>query len=78
MACLPCKDLNRVFTLAYKHYDVARNSSFYLVSTEIAACMQVDMERARTALFEHQEACKYPVVLVNPSVPATPRNQEPI
>jgi len=62
MPCLPCKDLNRVFVLAHKHYDMARNSPFYLVSTEIAARMQVDMERARTALFEHQRACMSAIV----------------
>ena len=57
MACLICKDLLRVLALANTDYGIARSSSFYLVSTEIAARTQVDMERAKSALNEHLSSC---------------------
>ena len=58
MTCLICKDLTRVLKSANTDYRVARSGPFYLVSTELAARMQVDMERAKTALEEHQSCCE--------------------
>ncbi len=58
MTCLICKDLTRVLKSANIDYRAARTSAFYFVSTELAARMQVDMERAQTALSEHQSCCE--------------------
>jgi hypothetical protein len=55
--CLMCKDLRRVFEAAINDYQGALLSPFYRVSTEVAARMQVDMERANTALSEHLSSC---------------------
>jgi hypothetical protein len=52
-----CKDLSRVLQSADTDYRVALSAPFYLVSTEIAAKMQVDMERAKIALSEHMTSC---------------------
>lgn len=57
MRCLDCKELTRVLESARIAHKRALASSFYLVSTEIAARMEVDMERSQIALMEHQEAC---------------------
>ena len=58
MSCLICKDLTRVLESAIADYRTARSASFYLVCTEVAARIQVDMERAKTALSEHQSCCE--------------------
>ena len=55
--CLQCTELQRVFKSANDEYRIARAASFYRVSTEIAARMQVDMERAKSALSEHVLSC---------------------
>jgi len=57
MDCLQCLDLSRTFESAHLKYVAARSAEFYQVSTEIAARKQVDMERARTDLQEHQATC---------------------
>ena len=57
MDCLQCADLCRTFESAHIKYVAARSAEFYRVSTEIAAKKQVDMERARTDLQEHQAIC---------------------
>jgi hypothetical protein len=57
MSCAVCKDLKRVLKSADTEYGVALLAPFYLVSTEIAAKTQVDMERAKSALREHQLYC---------------------
>jgi len=57
MKCLECKELIRALDAASTDYDHAINSSFYLVSTEIAARAQVDMERAKSAFNEHAAVC---------------------
>jgi hypothetical protein len=57
MKCLECKELIRALDAASADFNHAINSSFYLVSTEIAARAQVDMERAKTAFSEHAAAC---------------------
>jgi hypothetical protein len=56
--CLVCKELTRVLDTADTAYKSALAAPFYLVSTEIAARMQVDMERARIALSEHVSSCR--------------------
>jgi len=55
--CVVCKDLTRVLNFSTNEYHVARAAPFYRVSTEIAAKMQVDMERAKVALDEHVSSC---------------------
>jgi hypothetical protein len=57
MDCLQCTDLSRTFESAHAKYAAARSAELYQVSTEIAAKKQVDMERARIDLEEHQAAC---------------------
>jgi hypothetical protein len=64
MNCMVCKDLSRVLESADMDYRVALAAPFYLVSTEIAAKMQVDMERAKIAVSEHKSSC----LLVNEDV----------
>jgi len=58
MTCPICKDLTRVLKSASTDYSAARSAPFYFVSTELAARIQVDMERAKTALSEHQGCCE--------------------
>lgn len=57
MSCAVCKDLKRVLESASTDHGEALLAPFYLVSTEIAAKTQVDMERAKSALHEHQLYC---------------------
>jgi len=57
MNCLQCADLCRALESAQIKYVAARSAEFYRVSTEIAAKKQVDMERARIDLQEHQATC---------------------
>ena len=57
MNCLQCADLWRTLESAHIQYVAARSAEFYRVSTEIAAQKQVDMERARIDLQEHQATC---------------------
>jgi len=59
MNCLECKDLDRAFQSRLAKYIEARTAAFYRVSTELAAKKNVDMERAKTDLQEHQSACRY-------------------
>lgn len=59
MDCLTCVHLEQVFESRLSKYREARFSSFYRVSTEVAASKQVDMERARDDLEEHQSTCSW-------------------
>ena len=59
MNCLECKDLDRAFQSRLAKYVEARTAAFYRVSTELAAKKQVDMERAKTDLQEHQSICPF-------------------
>src|SRR5713101_744454 len=59
MNCLECKDLDRAFQSRLAKYIEARTAAFYRVSTELAAKKNVDMERAKTDLQEHQSACPF-------------------
>jgi hypothetical protein len=57
MTCLICTDLTRVLSSAEVDYHAALSAPFYRVSSEVAAKIRVDMERAKIALAEHQECC---------------------
>ena len=57
MDCLICKDLQRAFESSHRAYIDARSAAYYRVSTELAAYKNVEMERARTNLEEHQLVC---------------------
>lgn len=66
MNCSICGDLKRAFTATFEEYRVARSSACYRVTTEFAAQKNVDMERARYELEEHQLVC---VALVSSIAP---------
>jgi len=57
MDCLICKDLGRAFESSRRKYLEARSSAYYRVSTELAAYKNVNMERAKSALEDHQAVC---------------------
>jgi len=59
MNCLECRDLERAFKSRLGKYIESRSAAFYRVSTELAAKKQVDMERAKTDLQEHQSICPF-------------------
>ena len=59
MDCLMCKDLERAFESRRSQYIEARSAPYYRVSTELAACKNVDMERAKSDLEEHQLVCVF-------------------
>jgi len=57
MVCLTCKDLERTLDFRCSKYFEARSAAYYQVSTEFAAKKNVDMERAKSDLEEHQLVC---------------------
>jgi len=57
MNCSQCTDLYRTRESARIKYVAARLAAFYRVSTDLAAKKQVDLERAKTDLQEHQLVC---------------------
>jgi len=57
MDCLECKKLEEAFESKLCKYIEAHAAAFYRVSTELAAKKNVDMERARNDLEEHQLIC---------------------
>jgi hypothetical protein len=57
MTCLICKDLERTLDYKRSKYFEARSAAYYQVSTELAAQKNVDMERAKSILEEHQLVC---------------------
>ena len=59
MDCPTCKDLERVFEARRSNYITARSAAYYRVSTELAAYKNVDMERAKSDLEEHQLVCVF-------------------
>ena len=59
--CLACKDLDRALKLTLASYMAARSAAFYRVCTDIADKKEVDMERAKTDLQEHQTACPFAI-----------------
>ena len=60
MDCMICKDLQRAFESSHSAYTDACSAAYYRVSTELAAYKNVEMERARTNLEEHQLVCVSP------------------
>jgi hypothetical protein len=57
MTCLICKDLERTLDYKRSKYFEARSAAYYQVSAELAPKKNVDMERAKSDLEEHQLAC---------------------
>jgi hypothetical protein len=57
MDCPMCKDLERAFESRRRNYIAVRSAAYYRVSTELAAYKNVDMERAKSDLEEHQLVC---------------------
>ncbi len=57
MDCLICKGLERAFESRHGEYIEARSSAYYQVNTELAAYKNVNMERAKNDLEEHQLVC---------------------
>jgi len=52
-----CKSLERAFKAKRSQYVEARSAVFYQVSTELAAYKNVNMQRAKSDLEEHQLVC---------------------
>ncbi len=59
MNCPECAALDRTLKAALAEYIEARSEAFYRVSTERAAMKQVDMERAKSSIQEHQLVCRF-------------------
>lgn len=59
MNCLECAALDGTLKAALAEYMEARSEAFYRVSTERAAMKQVDMERAKSSMQEHELACPF-------------------
>jgi hypothetical protein len=57
MKCSDCKYLEGVFESRLTRYIAACSAAYYRVSTEFAAKKNVDMERAKNDLEEHQQLC---------------------
>jgi hypothetical protein len=57
MACSTCEYLERNYLARHREYVEARSSAGYKASTKLAAQMNVEMERARYELEEHQSVC---------------------
>ena len=57
MDCLTCRDLERTLDFKRGKYFEARSAAYYQVSTELAAQKNVDMERAKSDLEQHQSVC---------------------
>jgi len=59
MDCSECKNLEQAFESRLSKYTEARSAVYYRVSTELAAKKNVDMERARNDMEEHQLVCGF-------------------
>jgi hypothetical protein len=57
MKCLVCSNLEQAYLARLGEYIDARSSAGYRVSTRLAAEINVEMERARYELEEHQAVC---------------------
>ncbi|HEX4922147.1 MAG TPA: hypothetical protein VFV92_15590, partial [Candidatus Bathyarchaeia archaeon] len=57
MNCLKCKNLEEAFESRLSQYIDACIAAYYRVTTELAAKKNVDMERAKNDLEEHQLVC---------------------
>ncbi|MGP8224868.1 MAG: hypothetical protein ACLQGT_01795 [Terracidiphilus sp.] len=69
--------MEQAYLARLSEYIEARSSACYRVSTKLAAQMNVEMERARYELEEHQSVCvstvRRPVLLPQRETPATLR-----
>jgi len=59
MNCLERKNLEEAFESRLSQYIDACTAAYYRVTTELAAKKNVDMERAKNALEEHQLVCVF-------------------
>jgi hypothetical protein len=57
MNCLICRNLERAYEAAFSEYLEARSSTWFSVSSDVAAHRNVDMERTRYDLEEHRLVC---------------------
>ena len=57
VGCPICENLKRAFEAELSEYIKARSSPWYGISKKIAAHKNVEMERAKYELEEHQFAC---------------------
>ena len=57
MNCLECAALDRILKAVLAQYGDAHSAVFYRGSTERAAMKQVDMERAKANVREHELVC---------------------
>ena len=57
MDCTECKNLEEAFESRLSNYIEACSAAYYRVSKELAAKKNVDMERAKSDLEEHQLVC---------------------
>ncbi len=57
MNCLICKNLERALESRRSEYTEARSSVYYQVTAEFAAHKNVDQERAKSNLEDHQLVC---------------------
>ena len=77
MGCLICVSLEQAYIARRSEYIEARSSACYRVSTRLAAQMNVEMERARYELEEHQAVCvstvRIPVRMPQREAPASLR-----
>ena len=55
--CNRCSELQRIFNSEVERFLSARVDPFSSISKEILARVTVDMERAKTDLLDHLEAC---------------------
>jgi hypothetical protein len=59
MECLTCKNLKIAFESRRREHIEALSSVYYRVTTEFAAHKNVDKERAKSDLEDHQLLCVY-------------------
>jgi hypothetical protein len=57
MDCVKCRELRQAFEFKLGKYIEARAGAYYRVSTKLAAHKNVDTERSRNDLEEHQLVC---------------------
>ncbi len=63
MGCSVCENLQRAFDARRSKYIEALSAPCYLVSSDLAASKNVDMERAKSDLEDHRLVC---AVTMNP------------
>jgi len=57
MHCLLCENLQQAFEARQREYIESGSLAYYQVSKKFAAYKNVEMERARIELQEHQSVC---------------------